>query len=114
MIMILAPVLGVVGLVCAGLIYLYVARQSEGTELMREIAADIEDGAVTFLKREYSVLAVFIVLVFALVYWGINLPTAISFLGGRALFAWRGFYRDEGGDQGECADGLCRESKWAG
>ena len=91
MIVILAPVLGVVGLVCAGLIYLYVARQSEGTELMQEIAADIQDGAVTFLKREYSVLAVFIVLVFALVYWGINLPTAISFLGGALCSLCAGF-----------------------
>ena len=89
--MILAPVLGVVGLVCAGLIYLYVARQSEGTALMREIAADIQEGAVTFLKREYSVLAVFIVLVFALVYWGINLETALSFLGGAICSLGAGF-----------------------
>ncbi len=89
--MILAPVLGVVGLVCAGLIYLYVARQSEGTELMREIAADIQEGAVTFLKREYSVLAVFIVLVFALVFWGINRETAISFLGGALCSLGAGF-----------------------
>ncbi len=91
MIVILAPVLGVVGLVCAGLIYLYVARQSEGTALMREIAADIQDGAVTFLKREYSVLSVFIVVVFALVCWGINLPTAISFLGGALCSLGAGF-----------------------
>ena len=89
--MILAPVLGVVGLVCAGLIYLYVARQSEGTALMREIAADIQEGAVTFLKREYSVLAVFIVAVFALVYWGINLETALSFLGGAICSLGAGF-----------------------
>ncbi len=91
MIVILAPVLGVVGLVCAGLIYLYVTRQSEGTALMREIAADIQDGAVTFLKREYSVLSVFIVAVFALVCWGINLPTAISFLGGALCSLGAGF-----------------------
>ena len=89
--MIFAPVLGVVGLVCAGLIYRYVARQSEGTALMREIAADIQEGAVTFLKREYSVLAVFIVLVFALVYWGINLETALSFLGGAICSLGAGF-----------------------
>ena len=89
--MILAPVLGVVGLVCAGLIYLYVTRQAEGTELMREIAADIQDGAVTFLKREYSVLSVFIVVVFALVYWGIDRETAISFLGGALCSLVAGF-----------------------
>ena len=89
--MVLAPVLGAVGLLGAGLIYLYVARQSDGTDRMREIAADIHEGAVTFLKREYSVLGVFIAAVFALVFWGINLATATSFLGGALCSLCAGF-----------------------
>ena len=35
--MILAPIFGVFGLVCAGLVYLYVVRQPIGTDRMREI-----------------------------------------------------------------------------
>ena len=89
--MVLAPVLGAVGLLCAGLIYLYVARQADGTDRMREIAADIHEGSVTFLKREYSVLGVFIAAVFALVFWGINLATALSFLGGALCSLCAGF-----------------------
>ena len=89
--MVLAPVLGAVGLLGAGLIYLYVARQSDGTDRMREIAADIHEGAVTFLKREYSVLGVFIAAVFALVFWGINLATATSFFGGALCSLCAGF-----------------------
>ena len=88
--MVLAPVLGAVGLLCAGLIYLYVARQADGTDRMREIAADIHEGSVTFLKREYSVLGVFIATVFALVFWGINLATALSFLAARCARFARG------------------------
>ncbi len=89
--MVLAPVLGAVGLLGAGLIYLYVARQADGTDRMREIAADIHEGAVTFLKREYSVLGVFIAAVFALVFWGINLATATSFFGGALCSLCAGF-----------------------
>ena len=89
--MVLAPVLGAAGLLCAGLIYLYVARQADGTSRMREIAADIHEGSVTFLKREYSVLGVFIAAVFALVFWGINLATALSFLGGALCSLCAGF-----------------------
>ncbi len=89
--MVLAPVLGAVGLLCAGLIYRYVARQPAGTDRMREIAADIHEGAVAFLKREYRALAVFMVAVFALVCWGINLATATSFLGGALCSLCAGF-----------------------
>ena len=89
--MVLAPVLGAAGLLCAGLIYLYVARQADGTSRMREIAADIHAGSVTFLKREYSVLGVFIAAVFALVFWGINLATALSFFGGALCSLCAGF-----------------------
>ena len=89
--MIWAPVLGAFGLLCAGLIYLYVAKQPDGTDRMREIAADIHDGAMAFLKREYSVLVVFIVVVFGLVYWGINSSTAIAFLAGAFCSLCAGF-----------------------
>ena len=89
--MVLAPVLGAAGLLCAGLIYLYVARQADGTSRMREIATDIHEGSVTFLKREYSVLGVFIAAVFALVFWGINLATALSFFGGALCSLCAGF-----------------------
>ena len=37
----------------------YVNRQDTGTERMAEIASFIREGAIAFLKREYSVLAVF-------------------------------------------------------
>ncbi|MDP6041200.1 MAG: sodium/proton-translocating pyrophosphatase, partial [Candidatus Latescibacteria bacterium] len=90
--MVWAPVLGAFGLLCAGLIYLYVAKQPDGTDRMREIAADIHDGAMAFLKREYAVLAIFIVVVFILIYVGINPPTSVAFLGGALCSLLAGFF----------------------
>jgi K(+)-stimulated pyrophosphate-energized sodium pump len=40
-----------------------VLREDEGTEQMREIGLAIQEGASAFLKREYSVLAIFVVIV---------------------------------------------------
>ena len=48
----LAWPLGIVGLVCALGLYLYVRKQPAGTEIMRGIAAQIETGAMAFLRRE--------------------------------------------------------------
>jgi Na+/H+-translocating membrane pyrophosphatase len=61
-----APAIGALGLVVAGGWYLYILRQPVGTPLMPEIAAAIYERAVVFLKREYQILAVFVLVVFAL------------------------------------------------
>ena len=42
---------------------LWIGRQDPGTERMREIGGSIRDGAMAFLKREYTVIAVAVVLV---------------------------------------------------
>ena len=59
-----APFLGILSLVIAFLIYLYVKKQPNGSELMKELEGMIHDGAMAFLKREYSILVIFIVVVF--------------------------------------------------
>ncbi len=78
----LAPFLGILSLVIAYLIYGYVKKQPNGTELMQELEAMIHEGAMAFLKKEYSVLAVFIVVVFILLGWAISWYTAIAFITG--------------------------------
>ena len=59
-----APMLGILGLVIAGLIYAYIRNQSPGNELMVEISEAIHEGAMIFLRREYSYLVFFITAVF--------------------------------------------------
>ncbi|MFQ6110865.1 MAG: sodium/proton-translocating pyrophosphatase, partial [Nitrospinota bacterium] len=87
-----APPMGVLGLVLAGLIFLFIARQPAGNELMQSLAASIHEGAMVFLKREYSILAVFIVVVFVLLSLGIGLYTALAFLGGTLCSMFAGYF----------------------
>ena len=62
----LVPLAGVLALGYALLRTRWVNAQAVGTDRMAEIAADIQEGAKAFLRREYRVLAVFVVVVAAL------------------------------------------------
>ena len=79
---IVAPFLGILGLIIAYLIYLYVKKQPNGSPLMQELEEMIHTGAMAFLKIEYSVLIIFIVVVFLLLGFGISWYTAIAFATG--------------------------------
>ncbi len=86
-----APYLGIVGLIIAYLIYLYVKKQANGTQLMQDLEGMIHDGAMAFLKREYSVLVFFIAIVFLLLGFGISWKTAIAFVTGAFCSMLAGF-----------------------
>ncbi len=60
----LAIASGVVALVFALLLTLNILRQDEGDETVQFIGKAIQEGARAFLTREYTVLAVFVVIVF--------------------------------------------------
>jgi K(+)-stimulated pyrophosphate-energized sodium pump len=77
-----APFLGILGLIIAFLIYLYVKKQPNGTDIMQELEGMIHTGAMAFLKREYSVLVFFIAAVFLLLLGFISWQTAIAFVTG--------------------------------
>jgi len=55
-----AVIAGVLALFAAAAFAAYVLRQDEGTEQMREISAAIKEGAMAFLRREYQILAIFV------------------------------------------------------
>ena len=60
--------LGVLGLLLAFVIYRYVISFSPGNDVMIKIMNTVHDGAMVFLKREYQIIAIFIVVVFLLLY----------------------------------------------
>jgi K(+)-stimulated pyrophosphate-energized sodium pump len=60
------PVTGLAGLAFAWYKARWIHRQDPGTERMQEIAGYVQEGALAFLRREYRVLAVFVVAVAAL------------------------------------------------
>lgn len=57
------PAFGVLALVFTYIRSQWVSRQEVGTETMAKIAGHITDGAMAFLKAEYRILAIFVVIV---------------------------------------------------
>jgi len=89
---VVAPFLGVLSLVIAWLIYGYVKKQPNGSPLMQELEGMIHEGAMAFLKREYSILVIFIAAVFVLL--GLILGewrTSVAFLTGAFCSMLAGF-----------------------
>ncbi|APG23607.1 sodium-translocating pyrophosphatase [Syntrophotalea acetylenica] len=87
----LAPIFGAVGFVIAIVIYNVIKAQPVGNARMKEISDAIHSGAMAFLGREYRVLAIFIVLVFFLIFMGMNKETALAFVGGAVCSMVCGF-----------------------
>lgn len=87
------PVMGVLGLVCAAIIYFLMVRYSEGDEKIRKIAAAIHEGAMVFLHREYLMLAMFAGPLFLLIFFtpGLGAKTAIAFAVGAVCSAAAGY-----------------------
>ncbi len=65
----ITPVLGVVGLFAALVIFLRINRQDSGTGEVAEIARRIQEGARVFMTREFQVLLPFAIVLGALVFW---------------------------------------------
>ncbi len=62
----LAPVGSLLALGFAGFLAWTVIRRNEGTPRMREIAQAVKVGAAAYLKRQYTVVAIFFVVVFVI------------------------------------------------
>ena len=86
-----APFFGVAGAIFAFFLFAYVKSFSSGNETMIELEEMIHDGAMAFLKREYTILVIFIAAVFALLWYGINMLTAVAFLTGAFCSGVAGF-----------------------
>jgi K(+)-stimulated pyrophosphate-energized sodium pump len=84
----LAVVAGAIGLVIAVLVYVALKRHSAGSNAMQELAALIESGAMAFLRREYTVLLPFVIVVALLLGWVITPLTGLAYvLGGACSIA---------------------------
>ena len=88
----MAAVFGIAGLVLAAAIYSWISKQSDGNDLMRKLAGQIHEGAMVFLKREYKILAIFVVVVFVLLSVAISAKTGIAFIVGAICSVLAGFF----------------------
>ena len=62
----LAPALGILGLIVMAFKSAWVSKQDAGDAKMQELAGYIADGAMAFLKAEWKVLSIFVVITAAL------------------------------------------------
>jgi K(+)-stimulated pyrophosphate-energized sodium pump len=75
----------------AFVVYRYVVAQPAGSGPMTEIADAIETGAMAFLRKEYSILVWFIVVLAVLLTLGIGSRTALAFVSGAICSMLAGF-----------------------
>ena len=64
----LIPVGGIIALIFATFLFFRVKKQDSGTEKMRELSSAIRKGAMAFLKSEYKVLIIFVIVVALLLF----------------------------------------------
>ncbi|MEM7785463.1 MAG: sodium-translocating pyrophosphatase [Planctomycetota bacterium] len=72
------PVLGALGLAYTFWKSSWVSKQDAGTEKMKRIAENITEGAMSFLKAEYKVLFIFVLVVAALLGWAATTQNEMS------------------------------------
>lgn len=80
------PVVAIMAGVAAWLIYLGVKKKPQGTDKMKKLASMIHSGAMTYLKTQYRILLVFVLLIAVLLFFGVNRATSIAFIAG-AVFS---------------------------
>ncbi len=88
---------GILGLLFVFVKNAWVSKQEEGDPKMARIAKNIADGAMSFLKAEYKILAIFVTAVAVLLFFkgqaeaGSNGMVALSFVVGAICSALAGF-----------------------
>jgi K(+)-stimulated pyrophosphate-energized sodium pump len=88
---ILIPICALIGLLFAAFSYRVMKREDEGSDLMKKIAAAIRLGALVYLKRQYTAILVFVIVLAVVLAVAISPFTALCFLVGAALSAIAGY-----------------------
>ena len=71
----IAPISAIISILAGLYFYRYVDKQDSGTPKMKEVSSAIREGAKAFLKREYTILLIFVIVVGTLI--GLFLPNPI-------------------------------------
>jgi K(+)-stimulated pyrophosphate-energized sodium pump len=82
----LSVVLSLLALGYAFLLYQMMLKSPIGSAKVAEISGFIKEGANAFIKREYTVIAIYIVIAFPLIWIALSIGSALAFLVG-AIFS---------------------------
>ncbi|MDD1657725.1 MAG: sodium-translocating pyrophosphatase [Methanomicrobiales archaeon] len=88
---ILAPLCALIGLLFAAYSFWSMKKEGTGTELMQKIAGAIHLGAMVYIKRQYTAIAIFVFVMAIVLAVGINPLTAGCFVVGATLSALSGY-----------------------
>lgn len=82
---------GIVGL--AFVVYLAnrILKKDPGNEKMVAISKSIQDGAMAFLAREYKSIGIFVVILAAIIFFGVTKKTAFAFVAGAVCSILAGY-----------------------
>ena len=85
------PLLGLLGMIAAFVVYLLVMKYPDGEDKVKKIGDQIHAGALAFMKTEYKYLTVFIVALVILSQIFLSTETAIAVVVGAACSSLAGF-----------------------
>ena len=85
------PLLGLLGMIAAFVVYLLVMKYPDGEDKVKKIGDQIHAGALAFMKTEYKYLTVFIVVLVILSQMFLGTETAIAVVVGAACSSLAGF-----------------------
>lgn len=84
-------IIGLLGLAFALILYFLIKRYPTGDKLMNEIAEAVHSGAMIFLRREYSYILIFVILVFIVLWRLFSIYTSLAFLTGASCSMLAGY-----------------------
>jgi len=84
-------IFGFLGLFFALFLYFFIKKYPKGSEIMNEIAEAIHSGAMVFLKREYSYISIFVIVIFIVLWRLFSIYTSLAFLTGASCSMLAGF-----------------------
>ena len=92
-VLLIPPLLGLVGMVAALIVYRLVMKYPDGQDKVKKIGDQIHNGALAFMKTEYKYLLAFMSVLVVLVYFapGLGIHTAIAVITGAAASSLAGF-----------------------
>ncbi len=89
--LIIPPVLGILGMVMAFVVYKLVMKYPDGEDKVKKIGDQIHAGALAFMKTEYKYLSIFIAVIVLLAWYALGPYTAISIVVGAICSSVAGF-----------------------
>lgn len=84
--------LAIVGIIYGAYLTRSIFRRPQGTEKMQKISLSIRQGADAYLSRQFKTIIIFVIILFAAIYYVLGQSTAIAFLIGAVASGLAGYF----------------------